>query len=242
MGTGRGAALLACADARTASRLSAVLCECGYAPVVMVPDMASALMALSGSRFELALLGAVLSGGDGMALARRIIALPLRRYPDILLLWQTGMWLPEPEHLSDISASLLREPVNAESLAAAVEGLRACELPAGKAARLNELLDRLGVPVHPGREALSRAVALAWRDHECLRNLRANLYPGAGGPLGLTAAQTERAIRHVIERAWRVGDIDEQQRIFGDTIDAGRGRPTCGEMIARLADVLRWEG
>jgi hypothetical protein len=46
----------------------------------------------------------------------------------------------------------------------------------------------------------------------------------------------------VIEVAWRTGEIDEQARIFGDTIDARRGRPTCGEMIAQLADILRWEG
>ena len=29
---------------------------------------------------------------------------------------------------------------------------------------------------------------------------------------------------------------------FGDTIDAKRGSPTCGEMIAQIADILRWEG
>ena len=46
----------------------------------------------------------------------------------------------------------------------------------------------------------------------------------------------------LVDAAWRAGDIDQQQKIFGDTIDARRGRPTCGEMIAQLADILRWEG
>ena len=68
------------------------------------------------------------------------------------------------------------------------------------------------------------------------------VYPEAARPLGGTPAQAERAIRHVIEVAWRRGDIEAQNELFGDTIDARRGRPTCGEMIAQLADILRWEG
>ena len=75
-----------------------------------------------------------------------------------------------------------------------------------------------------------------------LQNLRDRVYPDAAKPLGRTGAQAERAIRHVIEAAWRTGEIDRQQAIFGDTVDARRGRPTCGEMIAQLADILRWEG
>ena len=50
------------------------------------------------------------------------------------------------------------------------------------------------------------------------------------------------AMRHAIDVAWRTGEIEQQQAIFGDTIDARRGKPTCGEMIALLADILRWEG
>ena len=59
---------------------------------------------------------------------------------------------------------------------------------------------------------------------------------------GMTPAQAERAIRYVIDAAWRTGAMEEQNRIFGDTIDARRGRPPCGEMIAQLAEHLRWEG
>ena len=49
-------------------------------------------------------------------------------------------------------------------------------------------------------------------------------------------------LRHVIDAAWRTGEIEQQHRLFGDTIDARRGKPTCGEMIAQLAEELRWEG
>ena len=115
-------------------------------------------------------------------------------------------------------------------------------LPKPRAIRLDQLLDALGIPAHPGREMLKCAAALAWRDSTRLSNLRDRIYPDAARPLGRTGAQAERAIRHVIEAAWRTGEIERQNRIFGNTIDARRGRPTCGEMIAQLADILRWEG
>ena len=59
---------------------------------------------------------------------------------------------------------------------------------------------------------------------------------------GADARHVERAIRHVIDVAWRSGEMEAQYKIFGDTIDAKRGSPTCGEMIAQIADILRWEG
>ena len=72
--------------------------------------------------------------------------------------------------------------------------------------------------------------------------MKRRLYPAVAGHAGMTPAQAERAIRHVIDAAWRTGQIEQQNRIFGDTIDARRGKPTSGEMIAQLAEELRWEG
>ena len=66
-------------------------------------------------------------------------------------------------------------------------------------------------------------------------------YPEVARQTGLSPAQVERALRHAIDAAWRNGAIEHQHRIFGDTIDARRGKPTCGEMIAQLAEELRWE-
>ena len=85
-------------------------------------------------------------------------------------------------------------------------------------------------------------MALVWADRRLLRALKAALYPRACLGTGLTPVQAERAIRHVIDVAWREGAIEQQHRIFGETIDARRGKPTCGEMIAQLAEELRWEG
>ena len=107
---------------------------------------------------------------------------------------------------------------------------------------LEELLDALCVPEHPGRGCLKSAVALAWADRRRLSALKAYLYPEAARQSGLKGAQCERAICHVIDCAFRTGEIERQHEIFGDTIDARRGKPTGGEMIAQLAEELRWEG
>ena len=58
---------------------------------------------------------------------------------------------------------------------------------------------------------------------------------------GVSARKVEQNMRYAIELAWKHGQIDEQYRIFRGTIDAQRGKPTCGEMISQLADMLRME-
>ena len=236
MQTERGRVLLACPGEREAA-LTGLLETCGYSPVNAARDLPSALTVISKRRFALALTTAALPGGDGLELARRITMLPLARYPDVLILSPEGFLLPDPSRLAEYGAAMLTA---VEGLPDAANALREGERPLtpARSARLKRLLDRLGIPCHRGREVLARAVALVWRDRENIRNI----FPAAGRPFGLTGPQAERALRHAIEAAWTGGKMEEQQSIFGDTTDAERGRPTCGEMIARLADILRREG
>ena len=243
MQTERPCAVAACLPLED-DAYDAVLEEAGF-PVASVAHSANeALEQVKRCRPGLLLANAVLPGADGVELARRVCALPLCVYPYILLVRPAGLLLPWREDPGDLGAAVLEAPMTASGLSGALKALdrRAPALPASRERRLNALMDAMGVPAHPGRDMLMRAVALAWRDERRVHNLRDRIYPEAGRPLGKTAAQAERAIRHVIDAAWRTGEIDRQQAIFGDTIDARRGRPTCGEMIAQLADILRWEG
>ena len=73
------------------------------------------------------------------------------------------------------------------------------------------------------------------------RALTTALYPMVGRRFGVSARKVERSMRYAIELAWKYGQIEEQYRIFRGTIDAQRGKPTCGEMISQLADMLRME-
>lgn len=237
------AAVLACLDAGAADGLRALLSGAGYAVAAEACSVPGALAAVRAHRPALLLADAILPGGDGASLLRQVFRLPLERYPDVVLTAPAG-GLPFAVCDETPGAAIVARPVTPDALEAAMRRCRSDPgaLPPERAARLCELLDRLGVPPHPGREMLFRAAALAWRDRRRLSNLQADVYPEAARPFGRSAAQAERAVRHVIEAAWRRGDIEAQHRIFGDTIDARRGRPTCGEMIAQLADILRWEG
>lgn len=235
-------AVLACVDELRRVEAAAAIEAADFALYGTARDADGALTLVREGQPALLLADAVLPGADGVALARRVTGMYLHRYPCVLLMRPRGLKLPEADALAGLGGAVIDRPFDGALLSEAFRALteRGPCLPPEKAARLDQLLDALGVPEHPGRGMLACAVALVWRDRDCLCNLRDNVYPHAGKDTA--AARAERAIRHVIEVAWRTGAMDAQQRVFGDTIDARRGRPTCGEMIARLADILRWEG
>jgi len=215
--------------------------EIGYSLAGHAADGISALGMIEALEPELVLFDAVMPGMDGVALAERVRRLNLNLQPVLLLLRPFGLRLCAEEGLSALGVRILEAPVTAERIREAAQSALP-GLPNQKKARLEQLLNDLGVPEHPGQDVLARAVALVWADRRRIHALRASVYPAAGRDAGLSPAQAERAVRHVIDVAWRTGEIDQQQKIFGDTIDARRGKPTCGEMIAQLADILRWEG
>jgi len=186
----------------------------------------------------------ILPGADGIHLARHILALPLVRYPGIILLDPAGYMPSEENQLAEYGVTVIPKPHIGEMIAPALQAITPEKrmLPPGQQAHLASLMDELGVPDHPGRRYLSDAAALAWMDNRYLSSLKSRLYTSVAHKHSTDAARVERAMRYAIDTAWRNGEITRQHRIFGDTIDARRGKPTCGEMIARLADILRWEG
>ncbi|MDO4867222.1 MAG: sporulation initiation factor Spo0A C-terminal domain-containing protein [Clostridia bacterium] len=226
------------------SGVERALSEAGFTAVEWVPDAEGALRRIRDLQPELVVAAAVLPGTDGVGFARRVRALRLDVRPALLIQRFPGLALPGASRLEALAAAEVDRPLTAEALRSALEALkpRLNALPPRLEARLESLLDALGVPRHPGRDCLSRAVSLAWADRRRLRALRDALYVPVAREMDLSPAQVERAMRHAIEVAWRTGEIEQQHRIFGDTIDARRGKPTCGEMIAQLADILRWEG
>ena len=223
--------------------LQEALAGCGYTLAGLAPDGATGLGLLQALQPRLALVNAAMPGMDGVAFAKRARTLRLVVRPDILLLTPSGLRLPERDSLPALGAVTLVTPVEPNRLKAALDALSKLPqaLPEDKAARLNALLDALGVPRHRGRDCLYLAVTLAWHDAGRVAPLKDGIYPEVARRTGLTVAQVERAVRHAIDTAWCNGAIEHQHRIFGDTIDARRGKPTCGEMIAQLAEELRWE-
>ena len=99
----------------------------------------------------------------------------------------------------------------------------------------------LGIPDSlSGHSSLVCAISLAIREPETLERITKDLYPRVAEILGIArSTMAERRIRHAIETAWSRCDLEVLSRWFGNTVDPNKGRPTNGEFIARVANVLR---
>lgn len=102
-----------------------------------------------------------------------------------------------------------------------------------------ELLLELGSPDHlVGHPYAIRAILTVLCDRNYINNITMLLYPTLAAEFDTTASRVERAIRHLIEVTWGRGDLEVLDKYFGNTISAARGKPTNGEFIARMANIV----
>ena len=105
---------------------------------------------------------------------------------------------------------------------------------------IRNILLELGAPDHlVGHPYVIRAILLVVGDQLYINHITFGLYPQLAVEFETTPARVERAIRNLIEVTWTRGDIDVLDRYFGNTISASRGKPTNGEFIARIANVIK---
>ena len=105
---------------------------------------------------------------------------------------------------------------------------------------IRELLLELGAPDHlVGHPYTVQAILLVVQDRTYIDSITFGLYPQLAVIFDTTASRVERAIRHLIEVTWSRGDWDTLNRYFGNTISAEKGKPTNGEFIARMANVVK---
>lgn len=228
------------ATALPSETLCAQLKSIGFSRVVTAGDGLNALRRVRDFLPDALVADAALPVLGGESLPERVRRMPLAIYPAMVLLRLPGMRVGNP----GMDCAVLDKPAEADALAMALDALAPERRPVlpEMHGRIGELLGQLGVPRHCGRDYLTRAVEMAWMDSRLLRALTTRLYPSIAIEFGVERRHVERAMRHTIDEAWRSGEMEAQYRLFGDTIDAKRGSPTCGEMIARIADILRWEG
>ena len=105
---------------------------------------------------------------------------------------------------------------------------------------VRQLLLELGSPDHLlGHPYVVEAVLLVLSDQMYINNITFGLYPQLAVIFDTTASRVERAIRHLIEVTWARGDWDTLNRYFGNTVSAEKGKPTNGEFIARMSNVVK---
>ena len=107
---------------------------------------------------------------------------------------------------------------------------------------VRQILLELGTPDHlVGHPFVVEAVLMSVENRNYINNVTFGLYPQIAAKFDTTATRVERGIRHLIEVTWLRGDMDTLPRHFGNTIDPARGKPTNGEFIARLANVVNMQ-
>lgn len=99
--------------------------------------------------------------------------------------------------------------------------------------KLDAILLELGHDDYNRGTAYIREGVTRYSDGE--RAMTREVYPGIARTRGTTASRVERCMRHSIEKAWGRGDVEAQAKYFGFSIDPGKGKPTVGEYVARLA-------
>ena len=106
--------------------------------------------------------------------------------------------------------------------------------------QVRQILLEMGTPDHlVGHPYVVEAVLLVLSDQMYINNITFGLYPQLAAKFDTTAARVERAIRHLVEVTWTRGDWDVLGRYFGNTVSPDRGKPTNGEFIARLTNIVR---
>ena len=105
---------------------------------------------------------------------------------------------------------------------------------------VRRILLELGAPDHlVGHPYVIRGILLVMENRMYINNITMILYPKLAVEFDTTPARVERAIRHLIEVTWCRGDLDILEKYFGNTVSASRGKPTNGEFIARMANVVK---
>ena len=105
---------------------------------------------------------------------------------------------------------------------------------------VQDALLELGVPDKlSGYLRLVTALSMVVRDPDKLCGLQKGLYVEVAKIHATTASRVERAMRHAIEVSWGRMDMDVMRVYFGSTVSPLKGKPTNGEFLARVANVVR---
>lgn len=107
---------------------------------------------------------------------------------------------------------------------------------------ITNILLEIGIPAHiKGYQYIREGIIMAFYDRNMLHYITKFLYPSIAKKYKTTSSSVERTIRHAIEVAWRRGNMDVLEEIFGNTVCAGKGKPTNSEFMALLTDKFRLE-
>ena len=107
---------------------------------------------------------------------------------------------------------------------------------------VRDLLLEMCAPEHQiGFEYVVRAILLCAENRKWIDNITFGLYPQLALEFDTTPSRVERAIRHVIETIWDRAAYNSLNKYFGNSVNPDKGKPTNGEFLARMANIVKME-
>ena len=108
-----------------------------------------------------------------------------------------------------------------------------------KEKNLIDVLNSLGMPANlKGYSYIKEAINLCSKNKNYYLHTTSCLYPKLSKIFKIKETCIEKAIRSAIELCWIRGNVEEQEKIFGYTVNRNKGRPTNGEFLAQIYNYL----
>lgn len=104
---------------------------------------------------------------------------------------------------------------------------------------ITDVLRDIGMPAHvKGFYYVREAIHMVYHDASLPDHMMDGVYATIAERHQTSMQSVERVIRAAIEITWLRGNTEEIMRIFHNTIDGRKARPTNKEFIALLVDYL----
>lgn len=106
--------------------------------------------------------------------------------------------------------------------------------------KILKILKQLGIaPDLLGYKYLAEAIDMVLKDDAILHSgVTKILYPTVAKKFNTTPSRVERAIRHAVERAISMSNIELIEEIFGSIISMNTGKPTNSQFIGCVAEYV----
>lgn len=187
------------------------------------------------TRPEYILLDLIISELDGIAVLQKLYERTEDYLPKVVV---TSM-LPDgrfTQHLEALGCRLIeKRPFDVQKLADKI--LLLTMIPQE---RVSRIILQVGVPASiKGYQYLREAILLAMDERDISTLITTKIYPAVAKKFNTTPGNVERSIRNAIEVAWKKGNLEAIDSLFGYTIEENRGKPTNSEFIAMVADKVR---
>ncbi|WP_141722853.1 sporulation transcription factor Spo0A [Cellulosilyticum sp. I15G10I2] len=219
---------------------------------------------------DIVILDVIMPYLDGIGVLERVVTMELKKRPLFVMLSAVGQDKITERALALGAEYYIVKPFDMDTLINRIRQLKAMSsstrinsmttnsnltssrslLPKAKGmptqhsleTEVTSVIHEIGVPAHiKGYQYLRDAIIMVINDMDVLNSITKQLYPNIAKQYNTTPSRVERAIRHAIEVAWSRGKMDTIDKLFGYTVNNGKGKPTNSEFIALIADRLRLE-